>query len=77
MTTAAQKLLEQALLLQEEDRFALVDKLLGSLDHPEMDADYQASWEKEIARRLEEMDKGTARFVHWEEVRQQLFANDR
>jgi Putative addiction module component len=34
------------------------------------------AWSKEIARRVREIDDGTAELVDWEDVRAELFADD-
>ena len=49
MTTNAQKLLQDALTLNPSDRADLAAQLLASLD--ETEADVEAAWAVEIARR--------------------------
>jgi hypothetical protein len=41
----------------------------------EIDEDAEHLWAIEIARRIEELDEGTARTVPWSEVRKQLLAS--
>jgi putative addiction module component (TIGR02574 family) len=34
----------------------------------------QAAWDKEIARRIEELDSGKAKTISWDEVRRRIAA---
>jgi len=45
--------------------------LLDSLDTT-VDADAEAVWEQEIARRLKDFDSPQARFVSWSEARRRI-----
>jgi len=71
MHTRAEKLLASALELPESDRAAIAAELIASLD-PETDAGAAEAWDREIARRLAELDSGQVKTVPWEEVRQRL-----
>jgi hypothetical protein len=55
MSTPVGELLRQAAELDEHDRATLAGLLLESLEH-EDDADVEAAWKEEIARRLAELD---------------------
>lgn len=61
-------LLEQALKLPQEARAALAASLLESLDET-VDADAEATWAAEIARRIQELDSGAVQPVPWPEAR--------
>jgi putative addiction module component (TIGR02574 family) len=50
----------------------LAGVLIDSLD-PAPDAEVEATWAKEIGRRVTELDSGSVKTVPWEEVRRDLF----
>lgn len=75
MTQAAQKLLADALRLPSEDRGELIALLIESLD-TEFDADADAAWSDEIARRLKEIDDGQVEMVDWSEARRLIRGED-
>src|SRR3990172_220724 len=62
MTIDVQRLLDDALRLPDQDRAELAGLLIDSLDEGQ-DADVQAAWSEEIARRLEELNIAAARFL--------------
>jgi putative addiction module component (TIGR02574 family) len=62
-----------ALELPPEERAALVERLLQSLD-PSVDADVEADWSEEIRRRLERLNSGQATTVPWDEARRRIWA---
>jgi putative addiction module component (TIGR02574 family) len=64
----AGELLKHALTLSDKERAELAANLIDSLD-PIVDADAELDWQKEIARRLEEIESGRVRTVPWDEVR--------
>jgi len=72
MSPAANKLLEQALSLEEKDRASLAGSLILSLERPQ-EAGVQEAWDTEIQRRVEEMESGKVKGIPWSEVREQLF----
>jgi putative addiction module component (TIGR02574 family) len=65
------KLLKDALSLPPEGRAALAGTLIESLDE-EVDEDAEQAWEKEIRRRLREIDTGAVRLMSWADVRRRL-----
>jgi len=71
MPREAAQLLQEALELSPEERAALADSLLESLDI-EADANVDQPWRDEIERRIVSLDEGTAKLVPWEEVRARL-----
>jgi putative addiction module component (TIGR02574 family) len=73
MSEQVSELLKKALALPAEARAALAGSLLDSLDET-VDAEAEALWETEIARRIEELDTGKARTVPWAEVRRRIEA---
>lgn len=64
------KLLEQALKLPAEERAALADSLLRSLEGP-VDPEIDAAWRAEIARRVAALDAG-APTIPWDEARARI-----
>ncbi|MEW6246879.1 MAG: addiction module protein [Nitrospirota bacterium] len=71
MSGQSQALLEQALKLPVNERAELAEQLLRSLD-PVADRDVEAAWQKEVQRRLSEVERGVAEMIPWEEVRERL-----
>ena len=71
MSRNTEEILKEALALPMEARAALVGSLLESLD-TEVDEDREAAWQREIQRRLAELDSGAVRTVPWAEVRSRL-----
>ncbi|MGB7555005.1 MAG: addiction module protein [Candidatus Korobacteraceae bacterium] len=71
MTEDVNELLKKALGLPVNDRAELAGSLLDSLDET-VDEDVEASWQEEIALRIQELDSGKARTVPWTEVRSRL-----
>ena len=65
------KVLEEALRLPAEARAALAGHLLESLDDS-VDEDVELAWSKEIARRIEDLDRGKVKTVPWSVVRRQI-----
>jgi putative addiction module component (TIGR02574 family) len=65
--------LKQALALPSEARAALAGALLESLDET-IDSSAEAEWDREIARRIEELDSGAVKPVSWAEARKQIAA---
>jgi putative addiction module component (TIGR02574 family) len=67
------ELLRDALTLPPEQRAALADSLLESLD-TEVDPDAEGAWKLEIQRRLQEIDSGAVALIPWEEAERRLRA---
>jgi len=70
------KILKEALALPAEDRAALAESLLASLDE-HVDEDAEAAWAAEIDRRMVGLDAGTVSAIPWSEVRRRLFERSR
>ena len=64
----AQELLKKALALPDHERAELAGSLLDSLDTT-VDDDADAALQKEIARRLDEVQSGRVKTVSWNQVR--------
>jgi putative addiction module component (TIGR02574 family) len=63
-------LLKRALALPAEERAALANTLFDSLEDTQEAA--QETWDKEVARRMEDLKVGRAVTVPWEELRREL-----
>ena len=77
MSPDVSDLLKRALALPEEDRAALANTLLDSLEFSDEGA--KAAWDAEVARRMSDLAAGRASTVPWEELHRQLrtLVNDR
>jgi len=73
MSEEISELLKKALALPPAARAALAGSLLESLDET-VDECAEAEWQKEIARRMQELDSGKVKPVAWAEARQQMSA---
>lgn len=71
MRSQTKKLSDEALQLASAEREALAGKLFDSLE-PE-DPEAEAAWEKEIERRIAELDRGGVRPVPWSDARGMIF----
>ena len=76
MNPSHKKVLQEALRLPGEARAALAGRLLESLDGP-VDEDAEAAWSKEIARRIDDLDKGKVKTVPWSVARRQIVGRSR
>ena len=63
MTSAAKKILEEALALSEQEREGLVSALSSSLEPVELTPE----WSAEIRRRIQKIERGEAEFLDAEE----------
>ena len=70
MTTAAKKLLEDALALPERERRELGEALLDSLEEPT--GEVEATWRTEVLRRVDEIQSGAAVTESWSEVKRHI-----
>ncbi|HYN15807.1 MAG TPA: addiction module protein [Terriglobales bacterium] len=66
-------MLKKALALPAEARAALAGCLLESLDDTVEEA-AEEEWNKEIARRIKELDSGKVKPISWAEARRQISA---
>ncbi len=71
MSTPVVDLFREASTLDEQDRATLAGLLLESLERV-VDEDVEAAWQKEIERRLAELDADSVELVPWEEVKAKL-----
>lgn len=73
MSQDISELLKKALALPPEARAALAGSLLESLDET-LDASAEEEWNREIARRIRELDSGKVKPIPWSEARRQISA---
>jgi len=73
MNREVSELLEKALSLPPEARAALAGSLLESLDDT-VEVSAEEEWNREIARRIEELDSGKVKTIPWGEARRQIAA---
>jgi len=71
MKRDAAAILKDALALPAEARAAVAGSLLESLED-QIDEGAEAAWEAEIARRLDDLDKGKVKLIPWATVRRRL-----
>ena len=72
MSPEVSDLLKRALALPIDERSALANTLLESLEAT--DESVQAAWDEEVARRMQDLQAGKAITVPWEELHQELLA---
>ncbi|HEV2961401.1 MAG TPA: addiction module protein [Candidatus Angelobacter sp.] len=73
MTEDVSELLKKALALPIEARAALAGSLLDSLDET-LDESAEVEWEKEITRRVTELNAGAVKTIPWTELRRRVYA---
>jgi putative addiction module component (TIGR02574 family) len=64
----ATDILDQVFALSREDRAELVRKLILSLEVDEFETDSEEQWAREIERRSNSIDDGTAVVSDWRDV---------
>jgi len=72
MSPEVTDLLKRALALPADERAALANTLLDSLDTPNQSVDQ--AWDEEVARRMEDLKAGKAVTVPWEQLHRELLA---
>ncbi|HMM74589.1 MAG TPA: addiction module protein [Gammaproteobacteria bacterium] len=66
-SVALDRLRSEVLNLSESERAELAHALVTSLDGVP-DSDAQDAWDKEIVRRIGEVEAGSARMIDWDEL---------
>jgi putative addiction module component (TIGR02574 family) len=72
MSPEVSELLRQALALPVDERAALANTLLDSLETT--DHSVQEAWDEEVARRMEDLKAGKSVTVSWEQLHRELVA---
>ncbi len=70
-TDTLEDLRARVMLLPSSERAELAHSLMESLDAP-LDDDAADAWDKEIRRRLDQIDAGTAQLIDREEFRRRM-----
>lgn len=73
MTSKTKQLLDEALLLPPTEREVLAGQLFDSLEADDPDA--EIAWQGEIARRIDELDRGDVQAIPWAEARRMIFGD--
>ena len=68
MSNEAEKLLERALLMNDDDRALLAERLIASLD-PKVDEAVELAWQKEVQKRASELESGKVKSIPWEDLK--------
>jgi putative addiction module component (TIGR02574 family) len=79
MSPEVSDLLKRALALPAEERAALANTLLDTLERPESIAppdtrSVEEAWDAEVARRIADLNAGRAVTVPWEQLHRELLA---
>ncbi len=72
MSPEVSDLLKRALALPADERAALANTLLDSLETQSQSV--EEAWDEEVARRMEELKAGKAVTVPWEQLHRELLA---
>ncbi len=72
MSPEVSDLLKQAMALPVEERAALANTLLDSLETTNQSV--QEAWDEEVARRIADLKAGRAVTVPWEQLHRELLA---
>ena len=68
MSILVEELSARAKALSAEDRARLVEELLDSLQGEESDTEAESAWDREIERRVAEIESGAVKLISAEEV---------
>jgi putative addiction module component (TIGR02574 family) len=72
MSPEVSDLLKRALALPADERAALANTLLDSLET--MHQSVQEAWDEEVSRRMDDLKAGRAVTVPWEQLHRELLA---
>jgi putative addiction module component (TIGR02574 family) len=74
MSPEVSDLLKRALALPIDERAALANTLLDTLESANESVSIKEAWDAEVARRIEDLKAGKAVTVPWEELQRELLA---
>jgi putative addiction module component (TIGR02574 family) len=74
MSPEISDLLKRALALSVDERAALANTLLDTLESTNESVSVHEAWDAEVARRIEDLKAGKAVTVPWEELHRELLA---
>ena len=72
MSPEVSDLLKRALMLPVDERAALANALLDSIETPNQSV--EEAWDEEVARRMEDLKASKAVTVPWEQLHRELLA---
>jgi putative addiction module component (TIGR02574 family) len=72
VTPQVSQLLEKALTLSTEERGALIDRLIASLDEGPQEEGVEAAWDEEIGKRVQDIRSGRVKTISGERVLREL-----
>ena len=64
----ANKILDKAMKLPEEEWAFIAEKLFQSLPS-HLDGEIESAWKEEIDKRLEEIEAGKVKLINWDDVK--------
>jgi putative addiction module component (TIGR02574 family) len=73
-TAVADEILDRALRQPEKERARIAEILIASLE-TQADGEIEQAWQREIDKRLGEIESGKVACIPWEEVRDRLYRN--
>ena len=71
MDTDVEKLISRALKMPARDRAEIAEKLILSLND-KYDKDVEVAWQREVQKRISDIEGGRTKCIPWEEVRTSL-----
>jgi putative addiction module component (TIGR02574 family) len=71
MTQKSQVVLEEALKLSPNERAAVAEQLIASLEEAP-DTAVEQAWQEEVQQRLQQVERGEVKTIPWEEVQRRL-----
>ena len=74
MSPEVSDLLKRALALPIDERAALANTLLDTLESTNESVSIKEAWDTDVARRIEDLKAGKAVTVRWEELHRELLA---
>jgi putative addiction module component (TIGR02574 family) len=72
LTPQVSQLLEKALTLSTEEREALIDRLVASLDEEPAEQGVEAAWDEEIESRISDIRSGRVKTIPEEQVLREI-----
>lgn len=73
-TNTVDHIIDQALQQPARERARIAERLISSLDQT-TDLNIEIAWQKEIDKRLREIDSGAVECIPWEDIRSKLYQN--
>jgi putative addiction module component (TIGR02574 family) len=74
MNQKSEAIISDAMLMPDEDRAMIAERLIASLDH-EFEKDSEIAWQKELQKRVDDIDSGKVNCIPWKQIRARLKKN--